>query len=446
MHTDRKISAMAKFVCNSVLIVLPFLVVGLIGGFIFDNLVWALFVATVAFIFVQLFYFYRFQQWAERRSEDLPIGLNRLWKPLYLLFRDSQHQAQEKSVVVFDKLASATDEGGYGLIIVDGRTIAWMNKTAVDLLQLDSERDVGSDITYLLRDPQFLDSFDSKQFNYEIEIETRDPPVGIFMMPYGEQHTLIMIHNLSQFLRAKNSSQELISNVSHELRSPLTVIQGYFDVLTDMTAEIKDPKLVTVLENMSQQITQMKNLIDDTLSIGWLENTELKDEDQQDVNVPVLLQNLLSELEKSNEKADCHFNKKIEKFGLRGNLSELQSAFMNLLDNAQRHSHGSEITVRWVHVGDEVCFEVSDQGDGIEAHHLPYLTNRFYRIDRARSREAGGTGLGLAIVKKILERHQGRLTIVSELGKGSCFGCYFPMTRVVSANDLPKATSDILLS
>ena len=432
-----------QFARDSVLVLLPFLIAGLIGGLLFSHLAVALLIAVAAFIFVQLLYLYRFRKWAERRTEDLPLGLNPLWKPLYLLLRDVRQDSQKDSVT-FSPLSSISADGDYGFVIVHGSTIEWMNNKAAQLLKFDMERDIGSDMTYLLRDPQFLQSFDEKQFNCEIELETWQPPLAICLIPYGEQYILLIIRNLSELVRARNSSQELISNVSHELRSPLTVIQGYFEVLAE---EIEDPKLALPLESMRQHILRMNHLVDDTLSIGWLEHTDLREKDQQNVDVPVLLHNLLKELEDNEQEEDYHFETKIEDFGLYGSPSELQSVFINLLDNAKQHSQPQDaITVKWLRTENEACFEVSDQGDGIEAHHLPYLTNRFYRIDKARSRAVGGTGLGLAIVKKILARHQGRLTISSKLGQGSCFRCHFPASRIVPAEQLTETTSDVLLS
>jgi len=128
-----------------------------------------------------------------------------------------------------------------------------------------------------------------------------------------------------------------------------------------------------------------------------------------------------------------------ENLCLRGHESELYSAFSNLVFNAVRYtSSGGHITISWGPEHDEPVFSVEDSGVGIAPHHIPRLTERFYRVDTGRSRASGGTGLGLAIVKHVLLRHEGRLEIDSEPGKGSTFSCHFPAARIVDKSPQPE--------
>lgn len=225
--------------------------------------------------------------------------------------------------------------------------------------------------------------------------------------------------------------QDFVANVSHELRTPLTVVHGYLEVLLEQeTDETKQWK--KIFQQMQQQTKRMEDLIEDLLLLARLENEVDESEQSQRVNVPALLELIQQEAQSlSNEAAHKIQLRANQKLQLLGREEELRSLFSNLIFNAVKYTPaGKEIDIEWYEDQGQAYFKVIDQGIGIAPEHIPRLTERFYRVDPARSRASGGTGLGLAIAKHVLLRHQAKFFISSKLGKGSVFICVFPKERV----------------
>ena len=223
--------------------------------------------------------------------------------------------------------------------------------------------------------------------------------------------------------------RDFIANVSHELRTPLTVISGFLDTLThEETTPDFDKRALTL---MSEQALRMQSLVEDLLALSRLENDQNKI-NETNVNMPELLNEILRDAQSlSTGKHQIKLNVTTQS-QLLGNESELRSAFSNLIGNAVRYTpEGGEISIQWQEENGKGIFYVQDSGIGIEAQHIPRLTERFYRVDTSRSRETGGTGLGLAIVKHVLNRHEADLEITSEVGKGSRFSIVFPAKRMI---------------
>jgi two-component system phosphate regulon sensor histidine kinase PhoR len=183
----------------------------------------------------------------------------------------------------------------------------------------------------------------------------------------------------------------------------------------------------------------MRLIIEDLLTLSRLEMHE-HPEVQERVDVPDELHLILQEAHALSNGRHGLSTEIDENLLLLGSQPELRSAFSNLIFNAVKHTpDGTEIRIRWSAWTDSLELRVEDDGPGIEPEHLPRLTERFYRIDKARSRESGGTGLGLAIVKHIMNRHDARLLIASEMGRGSTFTCVFPRTRAIVREDADRA-------
>jgi two-component system phosphate regulon sensor histidine kinase PhoR len=224
--------------------------------------------------------------------------------------------------------------------------------------------------------------------------------------------------------------RDFVANVSHELRTPLTVVIGFVETVLDM----KDlaPSMVRPLRLVMEQAQRMQRLVEDLLTLSRLEGADNPLADDL-VDVPALVRKLYEDA--TALSADRHRISLLldSSAWVRGSADELRSAFGNLVTNAVRYTPaGGEISLSWLTEGAQARFEVRDSGIGVEAQHLPRLTERFYRVDRSRSRETGGTGLGLAIAKHVVTRHGARLEIQSEVGQGSCFAVVFPASRVAS--------------
>ncbi|PPD41864.1 MAG: hypothetical protein CTY17_02735 [Methylomonas sp.] len=249
----------------------------------------------------------------------------------------------------------------------------------------------------------------------------------ISIVPYGVGLRLLLAQDVTQIKNMERMRTDFVANVSHELRTPLTVLKGYLETLQDM--DNVPLGLARSFDNMTAQTNRMQNLIDDLLLLAKLE-TKAKKADC--VDMLSLLEQICHEsdlLEKDERRIELTLHTDCN---IIGDRQELQSAFSNLVENALKYSSPeSHINVGWLKTADGgVCFEVEDFGEGIPAHEIPRITERFYRADSKRHQKIQGTGLGLAIVKHVLMRHDARLDIQSQLGKGSRLRCLFPAKRI----------------
>jgi len=245
---------------------------------------------------------------------------------------------------------------------------------------------------------------------------------------------VLTLHDLSHIVEAEQMRVEFVANVSHELRSPLTALSGFIETLKGSARN--DPEArERFLGIMWEQAERMKRLIDDLLSLSSVEVKEHV-RPQGKVNLRTCASRVIElmgrEIRARDMKVTLDAPEVLEP--VPGDDDELTEVIQNLLENAVKYSRaGSEILISITTSegapgirGKAVTLSVRDQGDGIPEEHIPRLTERFYRVDKGRSREQGGTGLGLAIVKHIVNRHRGRLVIRSEVGKGSTFTVHLP--------------------
>lgn len=226
--------------------------------------------------------------------------------------------------------------------------------------------------------------------------------------------------------------QDFVANVSHELRTPLTVIRGYVELLKE-EPEFQESRFAPMFSHMLEHTLRMGHLIDDLLLLSHIESHEQEVEVGAVVKVASLLEALVKDAKnisgKNQHKISLKADKRVELLGI---TEELKSLFSNLIINAVKYTpKGGSIHIEWGVKAGLPVFSVKDTGIGIAKKHLPRITERFYRVDKARSRESGGTGLGLAIAKHVLLHHEAELLIESTLHKGSTFTCVFPASRLI---------------
>ena len=348
-----------------------------------------------------------------------------------------QLDEREKHNSALHQIEQATAALPEGVVILDEADhIEWCNPLAELHFGLDNIRDIGQQITYLARQPEFVQYLAVATYDAPLILRgTRqsDMVLSIKVVPYATNKKLLISRDITHLERIETMRRDFVANVSHELRTPLTVVNGFVETLQDMP-KLDNDMSRRALALMGEQTRRMEGLVDDLLTLSRLENS-LNPLAEEIVDVPVLLSTLHQEgrslsAEKHSIRLELESAAK-----LQGNTAELRSAFGNLVSNAVRYTpHGGEIVMRWAEAGSgKMVFSVRDSGIGIAPEHIPRLTERFYRVDRSRSRETGGTGLGLAIVKHIVSRHQGNLEITSEEGKGSTFSILFPAKRCLEA-------------
>ena len=239
---------------------------------------------------------------------------------------------------------------------------------------------------------------------------------------------VVLFHDITELKQLDQIRREFVANVSHELRTPLSILRGYIEVLLD-EPETSREELTRILSIMERHSKRLQRLVDDLLSLAQLESSQAKLE-LSVVRVDELLNNLIRDwkekLATKNLKVIVDLTP--EAFTLHADGTRLEEVLHNLLDNAVKFSReNGQIHLQAVRRDSEMVLSVADNGLGIGKEHLPRIFERFYRADKARSRELGGTGLGLAIVKHIAQLHGGRVEAESEPGSGTTIRVVLPL-------------------
>ena len=323
-----------------------------------------------------------------------------------------------------------------GIVMLDeSDQIEWCNGIAERFFGLIFKRDVMQRINFLIRRPEFIQYLNKRNFDEPLLMERMGPDGSLSLMlqafPFGQKRNLLLIQDVTDLQKADAMRRDFVANVSHEMRTPITVLMGFLETVQSL--ELKKDQQDQYFEMMMSQAQRMKSLVEDLLTLANLEsnalpatNTVVKVE-----TLMALLKNDAEALSQGTHAVNFVVN---SKQNLMGDEREILSAFSNLVSNAIRYTPDiGSIGVEWnVNEQGQGEFSVTDTGPGIASEHLSRLTERFYRVDRSRSRDTGGTGLGLAIVKHIANRHQAQLIIESTPGRGSKFMLRFPKERVTS--------------
>lgn len=382
------------------------------------------------------------------RSQSPPLTLG-VWgealERVQRLLRNKDTLINDSNVRLQDFLL-ALQASPNGVMLLDSESrIEWCNQTAASHFGLNAVRDLAQVIGNLVRDPAFASYLAVRQFDRELLMSgrestaTRPVRLSVQLYPYGGGRMLLLSRDVTAVEQAEAMRRDFVANVSHEIRTPLTVLNGFVETLQTLALEPKEQ--ATYLALMAQQGLRMQSLVDDLLTLSKLEGSPSPAVDVW-CSVPTLLRQLAQDANALTRvintdgkpmhdlKFECLFQGEIA-----GVAAELHSAMSNLVSNAIRYTPPSGqiwVSLKRLPSG-QATFEVRDSGAGIAPEHLPRLTERFYRVDRSRSRETGGTGLGLAIVKHVAQRHRGTLTVESQLGRGSSFRITFPAERLREA-------------
>jgi len=386
--------------------------------------------------------------WLRHSNVQQPPELDGIWGDLIDRMRRilneqrRQTQAEQKRLQDFLQAIQASPNG---VVLLDPEgKIEWCNQTAALHLGMDAKRDLMQHVVHLVRDPVFKKYMASEDHAGEVVIDGRNSSfqklvkLSVQLHDYGENRQLLLTRDVTELAQADAMRRDFVANVSHEIRTPLTVMSGFIETLQSLPLEPQERDQYLGL--MAVQAIRMQDLVNDLLILSQLEGNSLPSTNDA-VDLPSMMSTIeseargLSAAQREEGEAE-HVIEIVVPQGLKllGAAKELHSAISNLVNNAVRYTPaGGLITATWEILSDQrVQLAVVDTGPGIASEHLPRLTERFYRVDRSRSRESGGTGLGLAIVKHVMQRHGGELKIESELGKGSKFSLIFPVSRMVT--------------
>jgi len=343
--------------------------------------------------------------------------------------RNKQKQLNEKIRRFRDGAEALPDAA---LMLSEELTIEWGNKKAQRLLGVRWPEDFSQRIDNLLRAPEFSDYLSHENFENPCLLVSpihSDIQLEIRLMAYGSEHVLLLARDISNLQRLEDMRRDFVANVSHELKTPLTVVRGYVEMI-QASQESFDPHWQKAFQTIEGQVSRMDRLVEQLLNLAKVENNS--DDEKLLVNMAQLIHTLVDEVTWLNQEKQHKISLDIStEVCVLGFETELKSACANLLSNAIAYTPpNGNIEVSWRLMGNKAVFSVKDNGDGIKPEHVNRLTERFYRIDRSRSRDTGGSGLGLAIVKHVLHHHQAELVINSHWGQGSEFSIYFDQSTL----------------
>lgn len=392
--------------------------------------------ALVVFLLLQWNALYKLYRWIRFQPQQPPPDLRGVWSALaYNVYRIqlSERRARESVVSIMERARASVSALEEAVVLIDAQSLLeWWNPAAEKLLGF-KEGDQGRNILNLIRSPDFLRYFEQKQYTEGVKIAST-VQAGRFLQceltRFGQNDRILIAYDITRLHNLEQMRKDFVANVSHELRTPLTVLSGYLETFLDQ--DDLNPRWRRGFGQMQQQTRRMTSLVNDLLLLSRLESEGLR-ANRQHIDMPTLMNQLFADAEAYNADYGHSLHLEIDShFNLLGSESEIASALGNLVTNAIKYSskHGT-VTLRWSDDGQKGYFSVTDSGIGIEAQHIPRLTERFYRVDSGRSRETGGTGLGLAIVKHVLMQHEAYLDIQSTVGKSSTFSAVFPKNRLV---------------
>ncbi len=421
-------------------------------GWWFSGFTLAVFLVLASALFTAsllLWRIHRLERWLSGADLMSDVPWSGVWLEIaqrvqrLLKLRDKHASMHEKRLHDF---LSAIQASPNGVILLDeqGR-IEWFNDTASAHWGLDSSRDRMQHVVHLVRDPVFSKYFAQAPHDSDVIIDGRSLTVAqtvklsVQLHAYGDGRQLLLSRDITLMAMADAMRRDFVANVSHEIRTPLTVLSGFVETLQMIPLEESERQ--EYLDLMAVQASRMQSLVADLLTLSQLEGS-LPPGMAEKVSLKELMAQVASDahalsavlgghdIEQRQAAHDFVFES-APAWALLGVRSELLSAVSNLVSNAVRYTPtGGKIHVAWSRDAEQVVLSVKDTGPGIAPEHLPRLSERFYRVDRSRSRETGGTGLGLAIAKHVAQRHGGELRIESQLGKGSNFMLSLPISRV----------------
>ncbi|MCE0800338.1 MULTISPECIES: phosphate regulon sensor histidine kinase PhoR [unclassified Buttiauxella] len=404
-------------------------------GLIFGHLPWFLLLAVTGLLVWHFWNLLRLSWWLwVDRSMTPPPGRGS-WDPLLyglhqMQLRNKKRRKELGNLIKRFRSGAESLPDAVVLTTEEG-TIFWCNGLAQQLLGLRWPDDNGQNILNLLRYPEFTRYLSQKDFARPLTLVLNNGRHLEFrVMPYSDEQWLLVARDVTQMHQLEGARRNFFANVSHELRTPLTVLQGYLEMMQDQTLE--GPLREKALGTMREQTSRMEGLVKQLLTLSKIEAAPAMVLNEK-IDVPLMLRVVEREaqtLSQQRQTLQFDIDSTLKVFG---NEEQLRSAISNLVYNAVNHTpDGTYITVSWKRIAGGACFSVADTGPGISAEHIPRLTERFYRVDKARSRQTGGSGLGLAIVKHALSHHDARLHIESQLGIGTTFSFVLPERLIVN--------------
>ena len=410
--------------------IIGLIILSLSVGYITDHYALCLLVGALAFLAWHLFKLQQLVEWLDHKRELPPEVhggyIQRIISEVELLHSHYKNRGDRLSNYL-KQFQQATNALPDAIVVLNQQgKIQGANRKAASYFNIHWPQDSNQRISNLLRHPElnsFLNNLSVSAWEKNLELtlpHNSSRRLEFRLVPFGDQQYLLIARDITRIYQANEMRSDFIANASHELRSPLTVIAGYLESFED-DSDTCPPTWRPLINQMRNQTGRMQRLIEDLLQLSYLESSEVSS-DQETIPVAEVLYSIYKEAESlSGDNQHIFYLESDTNLLLVGNQREIYSAFSNIIFNAVLYTPArGVIRIRWYEDESGGHMQVSDTGDGISEEHIERLTERFYRVDKGRSREQGGTGLGLAIVKHILARHEAKLHIESDF---RCWKC-----------------------
>lgn len=401
-------------------------------GLYLDQLLPSLLIGAFVLLGWHYWRLYRLNYWLWQSKKISPPSARGIWWNIYQGIYSANLRSRDKRkslAEVLRRFRQGSEALPDAAIIVDQNAeITWCNRLARIELGISWPEDMGQKVYERINDEQFIAFFQANRFEQPIEITSpinSNKVLEFRVVPFEDNNLMVLIRDVTRLSQIEKMRKDFVANVSHELKTPLTVINGYLEMLPE-NGDMPEPMMKKAISEMRTQSVRMQSLIEELLVLSRIEASSERAFEKL-VNVPQLLWQIQVEADALNrDKKHKIFFDISPILYVYGIESELRSAFSNLIFNAINYTpNGGVIEVKWALDGKQVKFSVKDNGFGIASEHIDRITERFYRVDKARSRTTGGSGLGLSIVKHVLSHHNSSLKIKSKPEKGSTFSCCF---------------------
>jgi len=428
--------------------IVSLLIISGLIGYLFGQTLLMVSVVSLGLLAWHYNHLYKLITWLWQGKSISPPQANGIWGRIYdgLYRRIRKQRLKQKQlnerIRKFRDGAEALPDAA--LVLTAELMIVWGNSKASQFLGVRWPSDVGQRIDNLIRFPEFASYLEESNYdspcvikspvNHELELELR-------LMPYGSDQILLLARDISKIRRLEKMRRDFVANVSHELKTPLTVVRGYVEMVQAGETTLA-PQWQKAFATIETQVSRMDRLVNQLLVLSRVENN-VEADNQQQVDLSRLLITIVEDVQWLNQEKNHNISDEISAaIKIQGNEHELKSAFLNIIANAIAYTPAQgTISISLTNDGNKIRFSVKDNGPGIKAEHINRLTERFFRVDKSRSRNTGGSGLGLAIVKHVLNHHKGELSIVSDGKSGSEFIINFSpnFTQSNSATPAPVA-------
>ncbi len=417
-------------------------------GLLWGNITMLLLIACSANLIWNYSFQYRLSHWLWSRSTLIPPQGRGSWQHIFngIYLLQQRHRSRCKDLI---DLVRRFREGVEALpdaavVFKINGSIIWCNKLSRELLGFRWPEDAGQKIGNLIRLPAFHQYLAGQNYQQPLEVTLdahKHKVLEFRIMPYSNNQCILIVRDVTQSHKLEALRKQFIANISHELRTPLTVLKGYLEIYGQCRQQEKSTP--PVREILLEQTNRMDNLVNQLLTLSHIESAPTQ-KHSAIIQVSKLIEMCVIEAKAISAENHHQFSVDIEpQLNIYGDRHQFKSAICNLINNAVHYTPANKkIQISWQKHAKGAIFSVKDQGIGIPEKHLAHLTERFYRVDEARSRATGGAGLGLAIVKHALNRHGAKLHIKSQVNKGSCFYFIIPYHLVVIEKEqvsLPKS-------